>query len=165
MAEGPERYILVEEPAYLSEATKPKSRLLLPGVTIEETVAITEAAKTSGRCRCIKAWAKRSGSTHQVSPFLSLPVQNTYSRCGHIIRLPDELIPCYDRYCKFSVAHPPDCTGSQCRDKCWQYKQFPEQYRMFRLSRRDRLTETDTFLRSDPYINNYCPECLRMNRG
>ncbi|KAJ3802895.1 hypothetical protein GGU11DRAFT_763895 [Lentinula aff. detonsa] len=66
-------------------------------------------------------------------------VQNTYSRCGHVIREPDELvrtciserkrishshtrfaqIPCADRFCKFSAYHPPDC-GPNCSKTCWQ---------------------------------------------
>ncbi|KAJ4469459.1 hypothetical protein C8J55DRAFT_524013 [Lentinula edodes] len=65
-------------------------------------------------------------------------VQNTYSRCGHVIREPDVLIPCADRFCKFSAYHPPDC-GPNCSKTCWQYRQFPEQY--------------------NPLINNVCPSC------
>ncbi|KAJ3786620.1 hypothetical protein GGU10DRAFT_351348 [Lentinula aff. detonsa] len=67
-------------------------------------------------------------------------VQNTYSRCGHVIREPDELIPCADRFCKFSAYHPPDC-GPNCSKTCWQYRQFPEQY--------------------NPLVNNVCPSCYR----
>ncbi|THU90720.1 hypothetical protein K435DRAFT_968547, partial [Dendrothele bispora CBS 962.96] len=45
-----------------------------------------------------------------------------------------------DRYCKFSVRHPPDC-GPNCSRTCWQYRQFPEQYH--------------------PHLNSFCPGCLQ----
>ncbi|KAF8894589.1 hypothetical protein BD779DRAFT_850841 [Infundibulicybe gibba] len=55
-------------------------------------------------------------------------VQDTY-KCGHVYSVPDKLIPCEDRYCKFSPLHPDDC-GSNCGKTCWQYRQFPEQYNL-----------------------------------
>ncbi|KAG5715239.1 hypothetical protein E4T56_gene3029 [Termitomyces sp. T112] len=57
-------------------------------------------------------------------------VQHFYAVCKHAYNLPDELIQCEDRYCKFSSTHPGgavDC-GPKCRNTCWQYRQFPQQY-------------------------------------
>ncbi|KAJ7582740.1 hypothetical protein C8J56DRAFT_955593 [Mycena floridula] len=70
-------------------------------------------------------------------------VQNTYLRCGHSVRLPDQLIACDDRFCKFSARHPSNC-GPNCGTTCWQRKQFPEQY--------------------NPHIDNYCPSCINAGR-
>ncbi|TFK45072.1 hypothetical protein BDQ12DRAFT_674085 [Crucibulum laeve] len=70
-------------------------------------------------------------------------VRDIYVRCGHTYALPDELIPCVDRFCKFSETHPRDC-GPNCRTTCWQYRQFPEQY--------------------DRTLDRQCPSC-QQNRG
>ncbi|KAK0240169.1 hypothetical protein IW261DRAFT_966809 [Armillaria novae-zelandiae] len=71
-------------------------------------------------------------------------VQNTYSQCGHVVRVPDEMIYCDDRFCKFSAAHPSNC-GSNCSKTCWQRRQFPEQY--------------------NPLINSSCPSCKAATSG
>ncbi|KAL4067600.1 hypothetical protein J3A83DRAFT_3692940 [Scleroderma citrinum] len=55
-------------------------------------------------------------------------VQNTYKRCGHVFDLPDEMVQCENRYCKFSAMHPSTCVPPKCIETCWQYRQFPQQY-------------------------------------
>ncbi|KAF8995420.1 hypothetical protein BDZ89DRAFT_1084774, partial [Hymenopellis radicata] len=67
-------------------------------------------------------------------------VLNVYTKCGHGISLPDELIRCESRHCRFSLFHPTSCKPPQCRRTCAQFKKFPEQY--------------------SPHINSYCPACL-----
>ncbi|KIM52412.1 hypothetical protein SCLCIDRAFT_141149 [Scleroderma citrinum Foug A] len=66
-------------------------------------------------------------------------VRNVYLACGHAFTLPDELIVCDNRNCKFSPNHPPDCTPPKCKQTCWQYRQYPQQY--------------------SPNINSMCPTC------
>ncbi|KAF8188414.1 hypothetical protein BJ912DRAFT_968811 [Pholiota molesta] len=53
-------------------------------------------------------------------------INDTYAGCGHAYRLPDEMVYCGDRWCKFSPYHDPEC-GPNCKETCWQYRQFPEQ--------------------------------------
>ncbi|KAH9854137.1 hypothetical protein C2E23DRAFT_85038 [Lenzites betulinus] len=72
-------------------------------------------------------------------------VRNNYKRCGHYIDLPDEMIQCEDRFCKFSTTHPRNCVPPRCTETCWQYRQFPEQYH--------------------PVIDNYCAVCIQMGRS
>ncbi|RDX47495.1 hypothetical protein OH76DRAFT_1354126 [Lentinus brumalis] len=69
-------------------------------------------------------------------------VRNYYKRCRHYLDLPDEMIQCDDRHCKFSDRHPPDCRGARCIQTCWQYRQFPQQYQ--------------------PVIDGYCSTCIIM---
>ncbi|OCH95520.1 hypothetical protein OBBRIDRAFT_745188 [Obba rivulosa] len=66
-------------------------------------------------------------------------VRNHYKRCGHYIDLPDEMIQCDDRFCKFSTSHPRNCVPPRCTETCWQYRQFPQQY--------------------NPVIDSKCPVC------
>ncbi|KAF8077974.1 hypothetical protein FPV67DRAFT_1463679 [Lyophyllum atratum] len=54
-------------------------------------------------------------------------VQHIFAQCNHVYNLPDEMIQCDDRWCKFSTIHPADC-GPNCKTTCWQYRQFPQQY-------------------------------------
>ncbi|RDB21342.1 hypothetical protein Hypma_011577 [Hypsizygus marmoreus] len=54
-------------------------------------------------------------------------VQHIFTLCNHVYSLPDEMIRCDDRWCKFSTTHPSNC-GPNCKNTCWQYRQFPEQY-------------------------------------
>ncbi|TFK54911.1 hypothetical protein OE88DRAFT_975809 [Heliocybe sulcata] len=49
-----------------------------------------------------------------------------YGLCGHVVLLPEELIQCEDKKCKFSPMHPANCPD--CRRTCWQYRQFPETF-------------------------------------
>ncbi|KZT26226.1 hypothetical protein NEOLEDRAFT_1132247 [Neolentinus lepideus HHB14362 ss-1] len=53
-------------------------------------------------------------------------VNHKYGLCGHTVHLPEELIQCEDRWCKFSPVHPAQCPD--CRRTCWQYRQYPETY-------------------------------------
>jgi len=68
-------------------------------------------------------------------------IQDHYAQCDHSYRLPDEMVYCPDRWCKFSPYHVNeegvhvDRCGPECTTTCWQYRQFPEQ--IFR--RLDRL--------------------------
>ncbi|KAI6109837.1 hypothetical protein F5141DRAFT_810955 [Pisolithus sp. B1] len=71
-------------------------------------------------------------------------VQNTYKICGHVYDMPDEMIQCDNRYCKFSSTHPGTCVPPGCTNSCWQYRQFPQQY--------------------NPKIDTLCPRCLRGGR-
>ncbi|PAV23370.1 hypothetical protein PNOK_0043800 [Pyrrhoderma noxium] len=48
-------------------------------------------------------------------------------------------ITCVNPKCKFSSTHPLDCLPPQCRQTCWQYRQYPEQY--------------------NPQIDGVCPTC------
>ncbi|KAF8902113.1 hypothetical protein CPB84DRAFT_898704 [Gymnopilus junonius] len=52
-------------------------------------------------------------------------IQDTYAHCGHMYRLPDEMVYCPDVDCKFSPFHPANCPN--CQETCWQYRRFPEQ--------------------------------------
>ncbi|KZP02860.1 hypothetical protein FIBSPDRAFT_845472 [Athelia psychrophila] len=72
-------------------------------------------------------------------------VQNHYKRCGHEFDLPDEMIQCEDRFCKFSSAHPSDCKSPACADTCWQYRTFPAMYR--------------------PELDRWCPVCVQAGKG
>ncbi|KIJ69435.1 hypothetical protein HYDPIDRAFT_123921 [Hydnomerulius pinastri MD-312] len=47
-------------------------------------------------------------------------VQNTYKRCGHVYDLPDEMIQCDNKFCKFSPMHPSTCVPPSCTNTCWQ---------------------------------------------
>ncbi|TCD69861.1 hypothetical protein EIP91_005938 [Steccherinum ochraceum] len=60
-------------------------------------------------------------------------VRNVYLGCGHAITEPDVEIKCTDTKCIFSPNHPSTCTGAACKEKCWQHRQFPQQYCMFIL--------------------------------
>ncbi|KJA13967.1 hypothetical protein HYPSUDRAFT_49498 [Hypholoma sublateritium FD-334 SS-4] len=53
-------------------------------------------------------------------------ISDTYAGCGHAYRLEDEIVHCQDHLCKFSPYHDPNC-GPNCKETCWQYRQFPEQ--------------------------------------
>ncbi|KAF8437502.1 hypothetical protein L210DRAFT_3405329, partial [Boletus edulis BED1] len=53
--------------------------------------------------------------------------------------LPTRQIVCENRNCKFSPNHPRDCAGPRCKQACWQYRQYPQQY--------------------SPNINSVCPTC------
>ncbi|KAH6918609.1 hypothetical protein BKA70DRAFT_21932 [Coprinopsis sp. MPI-PUGE-AT-0042] len=53
-------------------------------------------------------------------------ITDVFQGCGHAYRLPDEMLQCDDRFCKFSTTHPDNC-GPNCKTSCWQYRQFPEQ--------------------------------------
>ncbi|KAN0075560.1 hypothetical protein V8E55_011583 [Tylopilus felleus] len=66
-------------------------------------------------------------------------VRNVYLACGHAFTLPEELIVCENRNCKFSPNHPRDCVAPKCKQTCWQYRQYPQQY--------------------SPNINSVCPTC------
>ncbi|GLB34981.1 putative cyclin family protein [Lyophyllum shimeji] len=55
-------------------------------------------------------------------------VQHIFALCNHVYNVPDEMIQCDDRWCKFSTTHPADC-GPNCKNTCWQYRQFPQQRR------------------------------------
>lgn len=66
-------------------------------------------------------------------------VHNFYTVCGHTHILPEELVECDSRWCKFSRNHSPNCTD--CKNTCWQYRQYPQHY--------------------TPHINGKCQECLR----
>ncbi|KAF8163277.1 hypothetical protein B0H34DRAFT_316322 [Crassisporium funariophilum] len=46
-------------------------------------------------------------------------IEDTYAFCNHTYRLPDEMVYCPERDCKFSPAHPPNC-GPRCSTTCWQ---------------------------------------------
>ncbi|KIJ12571.1 hypothetical protein PAXINDRAFT_82700, partial [Paxillus involutus ATCC 200175] len=48
-------------------------------------------------------------------------------------------IVCENRNCKFSPSHPRDCVPPKCKQTCWQYRQYPQQY--------------------SPNINSVCPTC------
>ncbi|KIL00428.1 hypothetical protein PAXRUDRAFT_129948 [Paxillus rubicundulus Ve08.2h10] len=72
-------------------------------------------------------------------------VQNTYKRCGHVYDLPDVMIQCDERDCKFSSTHPSTCVPPSCTSTCWQYRQFPRQY--------------------NPHIDSFCPPCIQQGRG
>ncbi|GJE84249.1 hypothetical protein PsYK624_003250 [Phanerochaete sordida] len=66
-------------------------------------------------------------------------VRNVYTQCGHGVNLPEVEINCELDNCVFSARHPEDCQGEACRNRCWQYHQYPEQY--------------------SPNINTLCPAC------
>ncbi|KAF8582681.1 hypothetical protein K439DRAFT_1350615, partial [Ramaria rubella] len=66
-------------------------------------------------------------------------VCNKFTVCGHSYDLPEEMIQCDSRWCKFSSTHPQDCSGPECKRTCWQYRQYPQVYA--------------------PQINNICPAC------
>ncbi|KAK0203361.1 hypothetical protein DFS33DRAFT_1330506 [Desarmillaria ectypa] len=66
-------------------------------------------------------------------------VRNVYTRCGHTVNLPEEIIWCEQLNCKFSLFHPASCKPPDCLRTCWQYLRYPEQY--------------------SPNINGYCPSC------
>jgi len=53
-------------------------------------------------------------------------IQDTYAHCNHVYRVPDQMVYCPERDCKFSPYHPEDC-GPNCKRTCWQYRRFPEQ--------------------------------------
>ncbi|KAH7930803.1 hypothetical protein BV22DRAFT_35138 [Leucogyrophana mollusca] len=72
-------------------------------------------------------------------------VRNTYRRCGHAFDLPDEMIQCDNRYCKFSLTHPSTCVPPSCTASCWQYRQFPQQY--------------------NPQIDAFCPSCIQQGKA
>ncbi|KAG2037219.1 hypothetical protein BDR03DRAFT_957730 [Suillus americanus] len=72
-------------------------------------------------------------------------VRNTYSQCGHVFDLADEMIRCDDRYCKFSSSHPSTCVPPSCTTTCWQYRQFPQQFNRF--------------------IDSVCPSCTQLGQG
>ncbi|OCH86173.1 hypothetical protein OBBRIDRAFT_738484, partial [Obba rivulosa] len=63
-----------------------------------------------------------------------------YTKCGHAVPMVRHSVECDNRNCKFSRAHPSDCNGSKCKQTCWQYRQYPQQY--------------------SPHIAAYCPSCL-----
>ncbi|KAH7924072.1 hypothetical protein BV22DRAFT_1014025, partial [Leucogyrophana mollusca] len=65
-------------------------------------------------------------------------VRNVYLRCGHAVNLSSQ-IPCDNQRCKFSPNHPRDCVLPQCKQTCWQYRQYPQQY--------------------SPNIDRLCPNC------
>lgn len=71
-------------------------------------------------------------------------VRNHYRRCNHYLDLPDDLVQCDDRYCKFSTCHPSNCVPPRCTETCWQYRQFPESI--------------------TPVIDDYCPSCIASGR-
>ncbi|KAF9452990.1 hypothetical protein P691DRAFT_720397 [Macrolepiota fuliginosa MF-IS2] len=48
-------------------------------------------------------------------------------------------IKCDLAQCRFSPAHPPDCQLPHCKQTCWQYRQYPQQY--------------------SPHIDRFCPSC------
>ncbi|TFK65173.1 hypothetical protein BDN72DRAFT_773705, partial [Pluteus cervinus] len=66
-------------------------------------------------------------------------VRNVYLRCGHADNMVRIVVQCDDPQCIFSTSHPPTCGGPSCRQTCWQYRQYPEQY--------------------SPNIDRYCPIC------
>ncbi|KAL1746483.1 hypothetical protein HDZ31DRAFT_62154 [Schizophyllum fasciatum] len=66
-------------------------------------------------------------------------VCNVYNRCGHAENMPDQLIQCEARNCKFSPNHPTSCKPPSCTKTCFQYRQYPEQF--------------------SPHIDAYCPKC------
>ncbi|ETW85102.1 hypothetical protein HETIRDRAFT_243529, partial [Heterobasidion irregulare TC 32-1] len=72
-------------------------------------------------------------------------VKNLFLYCGHSQELPEQLvrisstrmpraaltgmqIECESTTCKFSRNHPNNCRPPTCKNTCWQYRQFPEQY-------------------------------------
>ncbi|TRM57161.1 hypothetical protein BD626DRAFT_225253 [Schizophyllum amplum] len=72
-------------------------------------------------------------------------VRNVYLRCGHAENLPDQMIECGSRNCKFSPNHPPSCQPPRCTQTCAQYRLYPELY--------------------SPNIDGYCSECAaRLGR-
>ncbi|GJE88146.1 hypothetical protein PsYK624_042290 [Phanerochaete sordida] len=64
-----------------------------------------------------------------------------YTVCGHAFTMPDEHIACDNPKCKFSPVHPPNCTGDDCKRRCWQYRQPSQQY--------------------SPQLPELCPNCAR----
>ncbi|KII88532.1 hypothetical protein PLICRDRAFT_627328 [Plicaturopsis crispa FD-325 SS-3] len=68
-------------------------------------------------------------------------VGHIYKRCNHMYQLPEEMIQCDDRYCKFSTSHPSNCVPPKCTQTCWQYRQAPQSYTR--------------------HIDNWCPNCLQ----
>ncbi|KAI0062289.1 hypothetical protein BV25DRAFT_667259 [Artomyces pyxidatus] len=72
-------------------------------------------------------------------------VTNTFLRCGHNHDLPEEMIVCDSRWCKFSDRHPPDCLPPACTQTCLQFRQFPQMF--------------------NPQINGFCPACIASGRA
>ncbi|KAL1755160.1 hypothetical protein FB107DRAFT_214238 [Schizophyllum commune] len=70
---------------------------------------------------------------------ITYSVCHVYLLCGHVENMPDQLIMCTSRTCKFSPNHPSTCVPPECTRTCWQYRQYPEQY--------------------SPNLNAYCPTC------
>jgi len=70
-------------------------------------------------------------------------VRHVYLACGHAFTLPEEHIVCEQRNCRFSPSHPPDCVLPKCRQTCWQYRQYPQQY--------------------SPNIHSACPTCQQSS--
>ncbi|KAF7775897.1 hypothetical protein Agabi119p4_4290 [Agaricus bisporus var. burnettii] len=66
-------------------------------------------------------------------------VRNVYKRCGHAQNMQDEEIKCDLMKCRFSPAHPAECQPPICKETCWQYRQYPQQY--------------------SPHIDRLCPDC------
>ncbi|THH26814.1 hypothetical protein EUX98_g7376 [Antrodiella citrinella] len=66
-------------------------------------------------------------------------VSNYYVLCGHSITEPDVEIKCNSPKCIFSPKHPATCTGPSCKEKCFQYHQFPQQF--------------------SPHVKAKCPNC------
>ncbi|KII89468.1 hypothetical protein PLICRDRAFT_41129 [Plicaturopsis crispa FD-325 SS-3] len=71
-------------------------------------------------------------------------VCHVYLQCGHMVNVPDVLIQCDSRNCKFSPNHPADCKPPSCTRTCAQYRGYPEQY--------------------SPNINGLCPSCASGRR-
>ncbi|EDR11084.1 uncharacterized protein LACBIDRAFT_324586 [Laccaria bicolor S238N-H82] len=84
---------------------------------------------------------------HLIHLFSFLSVCNHYLQCGHKETQPEEMVSssyckltsqrlisrikvfCDSANCKFSPNHLPTCTPPDCIKTCWQFRQFPEQYR------------------------------------
>ncbi|KAF9043703.1 hypothetical protein BDZ89DRAFT_1008650 [Hymenopellis radicata] len=71
-------------------------------------------------------------------------VRNVYTKCGHGVTLPDEMINCENSKCRWSPFHPATCTPPNCLRTCKQYKTFPQQY--------------------SPQIDAFCPACARQQQ-
>ncbi|KAJ7129452.1 hypothetical protein C8R44DRAFT_78487 [Mycena epipterygia] len=69
-------------------------------------------------------------------------VRNFYTQCGHAVNLIDEEIKCDLVRCKFSPAHPRNCSGQACVRTCWQYRQSPQRY--------------------TPHLNKRCEACRKQ---
>ncbi|KAF7367938.1 hypothetical protein MSAN_00858800 [Mycena sanguinolenta] len=69
-------------------------------------------------------------------------VRNLYLLCGHAQTLPAFEVKCDSTHCKFSPNHPPNCVPPFCRQRCSQYRGFPEQYNL--------------------HIDAMCPDCTRI---
>ncbi|KAL1746464.1 hypothetical protein HDZ31DRAFT_34062 [Schizophyllum fasciatum] len=61
-------------------------------------------------------------------------VQHVYQRCGHAVNLPEQLIECGSRNCKFSQFHPLTCVPPTCTRSCLQYRTYPESYTLTKAS-------------------------------